>query len=137
MSLETQDVSIIPAEVFIGFLEEIWALPLRKRAKWRASVVDTNGVKRRVHFINNELVITYNSKWMPVHPCPNDQCHDLTFENAKSREQYRRLLQAYKRGVSGFTEEHDRMMDEAATGNHRSKPHKFKVPTAAGEPVRG
>jgi hypothetical protein len=137
MSLEIKDISLIPAEVFIGYMEEILALPLHKRAKWRASALDTNGVKRRVRFINNELVITNSSIWMPVHPCPKDPCHDLTFGNEKSREVHRRLTQAYQRGFDGFAEEHNRMMEEAATGNHRSKPRKFKVPTSAGEPVRG
>ena len=138
MSSEPIDVSLVPADVFVSFMDEIWALPLRKRSRWRGFLVDTDGVKRRVHFNGDELVLKYNSRWMPVYPCPEAQCRDLTFDNAKAREQHRRLLQAYERGGQGaFQQEHDRMIDESATGNHQSKPHKFKVPTAAGEPVRG
>ena len=138
MSLETMDVSLVPAEVFVSFMDEIWALPLKKRAKWRGFLVDTNGVKHRVHFINNELVFKYHSKWMPVHPYPAAQHRDLEFDDAKSREQHRRMLQAYERGgYVAMEDEHNRMVDEAATGNHQSKPHRVKVPTAAGEPVRG
>ena len=112
--------------------------PLKKRAKWRGLLGDTDGVKHWVHFINNELVYKHHSKWTPVHPCPEDQCHDITFDDAKSREQYRRMLQAYERGGHvAMEDEHDRMVDEAATGNHGCKTRKFKVPTAAGEPVRG
>ena len=138
MSLETIDVSLVPAEVFVSFMDEIWALPLKKRAKWRGLLGDTNGVKHRVHFINNELVYKHHSKWTSVHPYPAAQRHELEFDDAKSREQYRRMLQAYERGGRvAMEDEHDRMVDEAATGNHRIKSHKFKVPTAAGQPVRG
>ena len=137
MSLETMDVSLVPAEVFVRFMDEIWALPLKKRAKWRGLLGDQNGVKHRVHFINNELVYKHHSTWTPVYPYPEAQCHNLTFDDAKSREQRRRMLQAYERGGNvAMCEEHNRMVDEAATGNHRSKTHKLKVPTAAGEPAR-
>ena len=98
MSLKPMDVSLIPAETFVSFMDEIWALPLKKRAKWRRLLGDTNGVKHRVHFINNELVYKHHSIWMPGHPYPAAQRHDLKFDDANSREQYRRMLEAYERG---------------------------------------
>ena len=137
--METIDVSLIPEPIFFGFMGEVEALPLRKRAKWRAFIQDTNGVKHRVHFVNGELVFKNQSKWIALKPLGDQHLNDIVgYDDPRTEEHHRRLNRAYERGgIVEVQEEHDRLVNEAATGNHRSKPHKVKVPTRPGEPVRG
>ena len=139
MSMETIDISLMNTPIYLSLMDEIMALPERKQAKWRGFVQDTNGVKHRLHFINGELVFKHHSKWITLKPQGLDELfHDLEYNDPIIEEQHRRLNKAYEHGgIVAEQEEHNRMVDEAATGNHRSKPHKIKVPTKSGEPVRG
>ena len=138
MSVITLDVAFIPDPIFYGFMDEVEALPLRKRAKWHGFVRDTNGMKRKVHFIDRQLVVKDQSKWLTLMPSGDEHlASEVEFESAGLEEQHRRLRRAYERGGHvAEKQEHDRLVDEAATGNHRSKPHKISIPTRPGEPVR-
>jgi hypothetical protein len=142
MTTENVDVSPIPDADFHALRLEISAMPLRKRAKWHGMVQDANGVIHRVHFIGGEFVFKHQSKLIRLVPMTQcqmaDDFGDVGFDEPGAEDQYRRVASAHERGGAAATEqEMTRMMNEAATGNHRSKPHKVRVPTGPGEPVRG
>ena len=142
MSLETVEVSPIPDRDFHSFRQEVLALPPRKQAKWRSRIQDTNGVVRRVQFVGGNFVYKNKSQWVMVVPMTEVQMRndfgDVYFEEPRSADHYRRANNAFARGgAPEQLQEMNRIINEAATGNHRSKTHRVKVPTAAGEPVRG
>ena len=68
MSQTTLEVCLVPDHTFFGFTREIYALPVRKQAKWRGLLGDTDGVKHRVHFVNDELVTKHQSTWITLKP---------------------------------------------------------------------
>ena len=137
MSQEPLDVALLPDRQFFQLMGEVEALPLRKRAKWHGFLRDTNGVKHRVHFINRQLVIKFQSSCVTVRPTSDQHLNDVGFDSPTVEEKNERLNTAYQRGGQDeLLAEHNRMVHEAATGNHRSKSHKMRVPTKAGEPVR-
>jgi hypothetical protein len=139
LSTVTIDVSFIPDSHFFALMEVVEALPLKKRAKWRGFVQDANGVNHKVHFIDRQLVFKYHSKWITLKPNGDEHLADaIQHTDQRTKDQYERIAAAYERGgLAAATQEHDRLVHEAATGNHRSKPHKVKVPTRPGNPVRG
>ncbi len=139
MSIVTFDVAFVNDPTFYGLMDEVEALPLRKRAKWHGFLRDTNGTKRKVHFIDRQLVIKDQSKWLTLMPRGEEHlASEVDFASATLEEQHRRLRSAYERGGNvAAKEEHDRLVEESATGNHHSKPHKIRIPTRPGEPVRG
>ena len=142
MSLETVEVSPIPDWDFHGFRQEVLALPPSKQAKWHSRIQDTNGVVRRVQFVGGNFVYKNQSQWVMVLPMTEVQMRtdfgDIYFEEPRSADHYRRATNAFDRGgVEEAEQEMNRIVNEAATGNHQSKTHRVKVPTAAGEPVRG
>ena len=142
MPLENVDVSPMSDSGFHNLRQEVCALPPRKRAKWHTHIQDANGVVHRVHFVNGNFVFKSQSKWIRVVPMTEVQMRndfgDVDFDEPKAAEFYRRATNAFDHGGSeAVTQEVERMMNETATGNHRTKPHRVKVPTAAGEPVRG
>ena len=138
MSQTTLDIFPIPDDQYFDFMCEIYALPVRKQAKWRGFLQDTNGVKHRVHFVNDELVFKHKSTWITAKPTSDEYLNRIVdYENPNGKDQHQRMARAYKSGgIVAAQQEHDRMVEEAATGNHRSKLHKIRVPTKAGEPVR-
>ena len=138
MSQTTTLTSFIPDLDFHSFRQEIQALPLRKRAKWRGCVQDTDGVNHRVYFINGEFVFKDRSEWIALEPDGMKRYWDIpNYQNPRLEGQYRRIDRAYEiGGPVAVQQEHDRLVAENATGNHSSKPHKIRVPTKAGEPVR-
>ncbi len=138
MAQEPIDVSFVPDDQFNLVMTEVMALPPRKRAKWHKSVMDSQGTLRRVSFVNGTIGYTQFSKWIMIAPLSESQNDNiLPADDARHEEACRRAFDAFETGGSAaVSQEHVRLVDEAATGNHRSKPHKIKVPTKAGEPVR-
>ena len=65
-------MSLIPDDTYFDSMREIYALPVRKQAKWRGFLQDTNGVKHRVHFVNDELVFKHKSTWITVKPTSDE-----------------------------------------------------------------
>ena len=142
MSLKEVDVSPMSDSDFHNLRQEICNIPPRKLAKWRTTIQDVNGVVHRVHFVNGNFVFKDKSKWIMVVPMSEVQMRndfgDVDFDEPKAAEFYRRATKAFDHGGSkAVTQEVEQMMNEERTGNHRSKTHKVKVHTAAGEPVRG
>ena len=132
------EVSLIPDTTFHEFRQEIWALPLRKRAKWRGIVQDTSGVAHRVQFVNGELVFKNHSIWVKLVPMTEVQWADCVEYTPGAERKIIRALRAQESGgLKAVEEELSHIVNETATGNHRSKPHRVKVPTGPGEPVRG
>ena len=137
MSQTTLSVALIPDQHFYSFREEIQALPLRKRAKWRGYVQATDGVRHRVHFVNGEFVTKYRSEWLTLQPRSDKRYMDNVEYDPGLEGQDRRIDRAYESGgIVAAEQEYDRLVGENATGNHSSKPQKIRVPTKAGEPVR-
>jgi hypothetical protein len=138
MSQNPIDVSLVPDEQFNILLAEIAALPPGKRAKWHGSIMGSQGTLHRVRFVNGKFGYNYLSKWIVIAPISDGQkVNALPSRNPRCEEVRRRIFNAYETGGSAAAlQEHVRLIDEAATGNHCSKPHKIRVPTKAGEPVR-
>ena len=132
------DVSFIPDDLFDLVMNQVMALPPGKRAKWHGSVMGSQGTLHRVRFVNGTIGYTWLSKWITIAPLSESQkANILPADDPKREEACRRVFDAFETGGSAaVSQEHVRLVDEAATGNHRSKPHKIKVPTKAGEPVR-
>jgi len=122
----------------LSVLEEVKALPPKSRAKWHKYVKTIEGVKRRLRFIDGQLVFKDKGRWLALTGREDERVWEtLEFADIDDEEEFNRLDIAYERG--GFVEEvveHAQMVAEHATGNHTSKPHKVRVPTKAGEPVR-
>ncbi len=134
---QSLDVSFAPDADLYECMQEVEALPLRKQVKWHRTVRDHNGVFRRVHFLKGELVYKDGSKWVTLKPLGDVRLNLLNFVNPAAEEKLRRWNVAHERGGAlAAREEHTRLVEESATGNHHSKPHKIRVPTKAGEPVR-
>jgi len=143
MSLKGIDVSPVADVDFQRHSQEVLALPPRKQAKWRSHTTDSNGVARRVQYLDGRFVYKHCSTWVILVPLSflqkAEEKGQLTFDDAKAADGWGRVTNAINGGDkdAAFQTVCQQMIDEAATGNHRSKTHKFKVPTAAGEPVRG
>jgi hypothetical protein len=137
MSQESLTVSFIPDRDFHDLMQEVDALPLRKRCKWHGTIRSTDGTNLRVRFIDGQLVFKYCSEQITLKPESDQYLNDIEFLNPVYEAQHERLNRAYQRGgYEAASAEFDRITREEATGNHRSKPRKIKVPTKAGEPVR-
>ncbi len=136
MSIE--DVSPIPDPVLHEFREEVEALPARKQSKWRGLVRDTNGVSHRVHFIGGEFMIKHHSGWVKLVALTDLRlANSLEFTPGTISPVVRAFRAKASGGFKAAEDELRLMINESATGNHRSKPHKIKVLAAPGEPVRG
>ena len=136
MSQKSIDVSFVPDADFYDCKKEVEALPLRKQMKWHRKVQDHNGVFHRVHFLQGELVYKDGSKWTTLKPLADAHLNVVDFADPAAEEKFQRWNTAHERAPLACLEEHNRLIDEAATGNHSSKPHQIRVPTKAGEPVR-
>ena len=133
-----EDISPIPDPVLHEFRAEVEALPVRKQSKWRGLVQDTNGVSHRVHFSGGDFMIKHHSEWVKLVALTDLRLGKKLFDTPGTISQVVRALQAKASGGFKAAEEELRLMiNESATGNHRSKPHKIKVLAAPGEPVRG
>ena len=133
-----EDVALIPPIQFFGLMDEVEALPMRKRSKWHGSIKDVCGVKRNVYYVApGQLLMKLGSEWIQLKPVDKALERHVVFDRPETEEMHSRWIRAYEHG--GWIEaerEHERMVAENATGNHRSKPHKIRVPTRSGEPVR-
>jgi hypothetical protein len=137
MSQKSIDVAFFPDVEYYDFRREVEALPLRKQVKWHRTIQDNNGVLHRVRFLQGELVFTEGSQLLTMKPLGETKLNVVEFPYSITEEEFRRLNTAQERGGNlACREEIHHLIDEAATGNHRSKPHKVRVPTKAGEPVR-
>jgi hypothetical protein len=136
--IETDIVALIPPIQFFSLMDEVEALPMRKRSKWHGFIKDVSGVKRKVFYeAPGQLLLKSGSEWIQLQPTDKALEKHIVFDSQKCADAHSRWIRAYERGGWAETErEHDRMVAENATGNHRSKSHKIRVPTKAGEPVR-
>ena len=144
MSMEGIDVSPVADADFQRQLQQVLALPPRKQAKWRSRTTDVNGVVHRVQYLDGRFVYKNCDTWVMIVPLSwllkkDMEGDQLTFDDAKAANGWGRVLNAINGGDTDtvFATVCEQLTDESATGNHRSKTRKFKVPTAAGEPVRG
>jgi hypothetical protein len=130
-------VSLLPDQHYSRLMAEIEALPLRKRAKWHGLLTSSDGVKHKIYYVNGELVFKKCSEWITVKPQSEQHLQDVEYVNPAIEAEHERLNAAYQRGGhEAEVAEFERLAREAATGNHRSKPSKIRVPTRAGEPAR-
>jgi hypothetical protein len=138
MSMEILHVSLIPAPQYFALMEAVEALPLKKRTRWHGFVKDAQGVKHKVYFNSKDLIFKHCSIWVTLKPSGSEILADfIEYDSLVVKDQTERLSAAYKRGGhDAAIQEHSHMVDEAATGNHRSKFQKIRVPTKPGEPVR-
>ena len=131
-------VSLVADTQYHHCRQEVEALPLRKQSKWHKIVRDNHGVKHRVCFVNGELVFKGASGWVTLKPLGDAHLYHTSFEDPSDEARFQRLNRAHESGGTlAAREEFARQVEETATGNHKSKPHKISVPTRPGEPVRG
>ena len=123
--------------------QEVLALPPRKQAKWRSRTTDADGVVHRVQYLDGNFVYKQCSTWVRLVPLSflqkAEENGQLLFDDAKAADGWGRVTNAINNGDKDVALHTvcDQMINEAATGNHRSKTRKIKVPTAAGESARG
>ena len=142
MSLKVVEVSPVADVDFQRHSQEVLALPPRKQAKWRSRTTDANGVVHKVQYLDGHFVYKQCSTWVRLVPVSFlqkvEENGHLSFDDVKAADGWGRVTNAINSGErDAVNKVCDQMINEAATGNHRSKTHKFRVPTAAGEPVRG
>jgi hypothetical protein len=142
MSMEWVESSPIPDLDFHSFRQEVLALPPRKQAKWHGHTKDAYGVVHRVYFVNGNFVYKCKSIWIRLVPMTQlqmaNELGDVEFGEPGAEDYYRRAINAFDRGGrEAVAEEMNRFQNENATGNHRTKPRRVKVPTTPGESVRG
>ena len=144
MSLKGTDVSPVNDVDFQRHLAEVLALPPRKQAKWRSHTTDVQGVIHKVQYLDGHFVYKQCDTWIKIVPLSfllekDMEGDQVRFDNAKAAYGWDRVTNA----VNGrdqdavFKTVCTQLAEESMTGNHRSKTHKIKIPTAAGEPVRG
>ena len=117
-------------------MQEIAALTPKQQRKWKGHSTDKFGSRTGLRYFNGKLE-SYSVRVHQWVPCV---CTEETLENEEviplSMVGVAAIAQA-NTGIKGLIE---RAMDNAQeqnhTGNHYRN-HKIKVPTAAGEPVRG
>ena len=77
------------------------------------------------------------SEWLTTQPRSDNNFIDDVDYDPGLEGQDRRIDRAYESGgIVAAEQEYDRLVGENATGDHSSKPHKIRVPTKAGEPLR-
>ena len=143
MSLNDIEVSPVADLDFQRHSQQVLALPPQKQAKWRCRTTDANGVVHRAQYLNGNFVYKHCSKWVRLMPLSflqkAEENGQLLFDDAKAADGWGRVTNAINSGDKDVALHTvcDQMINEAATGNHRSKTCKIKVPTAAGESARG
>ena len=92
----------------------------KKPSKWKMQMATHNGEIRVVRYVDGQFVM--NSRGEAVVPIP--------------RREALRVLRGASNTPSTLTEAAVNVLANR-TGNHSSRVHKVKVPTASGQPVRG
>ena len=133
-----EDVALIPPIQFFKLMDDVEALPMRKRTKWHGSIKDVCGVKRNVYYVApGQLLMKLGSEWIQLKPVDKALERHVVFDRPETEVQHSRWIRAYERGgLDEADREHGRLVAENATGNHRSKPHKIRVHSRPGEPAR-
>ena len=126
----------IPNELYDGFMQEIAALTPKQQRKWKGTSTTKTGTHTRLRYSNGKLE-SYSARvhtWVPC-VCLSD-LPDPAEWVPQTWEGVAATVEA-STGIEGLTERAlQRAMSENQTGNHYRN-HTIKVPTAAGEPVRG
>ena len=144
MSLKGTDVSPVNDEDFQRNLAEVLALPPRKQAKWRSRTTDVDGVVHKVQYLDGRFVYKHCDAWIMIVPLSfllekDMEGDQVRFDDAKAADGWGRVTDAVNSGDQDavFKTVCTQLAEDSMTGNHRSKTHKVKIPTAAGQPVRG
>jgi hypothetical protein len=140
--------------------EEVLALPVRKRKSWTSYMLDMYGCRNSVRYAPQDVGLGVQAlfevrvsaqtagdlklpvgSWLPV------ESLGIVAEKAARRQvscEMRIVLGSATRPPAGFTiseqgfdEMAHAMIAEHLTGNHRPHAHPVRIPTAAGQPVRG
>jgi hypothetical protein len=134
----------LPFEDVKKIMNEIRALPSRKQEKWHPTMVDTRGVRHRLRFKDNMLQMKTHSDgrvdtsdlWIQVTSLEQARIDCVIARSTQAI--YERAMDAkYRAGTGAMFEEIQNVVQEAHTGNHKSNPKPVRIPTKAGEPVRG
>ena len=107
-------------------------------------MTDSSGVSHRLRYKNGVAQVKTPANgnfkttdlWVEVKPLEQAL---IECEISRSLQgEYCRVMDAKRRGGTGaMIEELTNAIQEAHTGNHHSKPKSVRIPTKAGEPVRG
>ena len=145
----------VPKDVIARWEVEIASLPTRKRKNWKRLAKDQFGTKGvvfydaegvevpgygRVHFMQHmnkqkQAMFNTNQKIRPVLPIGWQHTLPDTMKVVSVRNGSDAAMDSMSPDEQRA---HMRAIREAnATGNHESRKHPVRVPTKAGEPVRG
>ena len=123
----------VPDEVYQSWIDELESLPLKQRRKWKTKVDRSDGSTQTIRFEKKGFYAYYLNQRIV---CASvSQCNELREANLMSTHvQYEQMFSMDYRSFCDF---HDEQMAAAQTGNHQPRNHAVRVPTRAGEPVRG
>ena len=131
----------VPDAIVDQWRQEVNALPMRKRGKWKGWLEDKHGQRTRVRYVPDTGHFENFYPSHVVHQCPTQWVRIWSTSEVRAGDGHptSRLGEAMYANDDG-----GRMMSVALlaerdanhTGNHYRN-HHVKVPTAPGEPVRG
>ena len=130
-------VDALPKKEYDKNMQEIAALTPKQQRKWKGYSTDKCETRTRLRYYNGKLE-SYSVRVHQWVPCV---CTEEMLENDGGWTPVSTVgvaaIAEVNTGIKGLI---DRAMNHAREGNHTGnhyRNHKIKVPTAAGEPVRG
>jgi hypothetical protein len=155
-----QCVGAVSDRAYQQWAEEVLALPIRKRKNWTGWTLDTQGCRNLVRYAPQDVGLGVQTlfegrttaqmagvlsvpvgAWLPL------ESQSIIAEKAarhQARNEVRVLQNPATRELVGpiigeqeFNEMAHALVAENHTGRHRPHVHAVRIPTAAGQPVRG
>ena len=126
----------VPDALVDEWRQEVNALPMRKRGKWKSWLEDKHGQRTRVRYVPDTGHFENFYPSHVVHQCSWVRIFSTSEVRARDMRPTSRLGEAMYANDDGRRMALLAERDANHTGNHYRN-HHIKVPTAPGEPVRG
>ena len=128
----------VPDAIVDEWRQEVNALPMRKRGKWKGWVTDKYGQRTRVRYVPDTGHFENFYPSHVVHQCSTQWMRIWSTSEVRAEDSHptSRLGEAMHANDDGGIMALEAEQDANHTGNHYRN-HHIKVPTAPGEPVRG
>ena len=126
-------MNAVPDESFAEWVTEIESLKPKDRKKWKCRLDRTDGSAQTVRFEKDGFYSNYLNQRIRVITV-SEANRLLEKEPTNTHLQYE---EAFQMNYNSWCDFHDEQMRASHTGNHQPRNHAIRVPTRAGEPVRG
>ena len=128
----------VPDAIVDEWRQEVNALPMRKRGKWKGWVTDKYGQRTRVRYVPDTGHFENFYPSHVVHQCSTQWMRIWSTSEVRAEDSHptSRLGEAMYANDDAVRMALLAERDANHTGNHYRN-HNIKVPTAPGEPVRG